>query len=320
MAIDFDVARLVPGFLAETRETLASLRAEVHGLRGPVGSGCVTRLVRALHTIKGTAACMHLNDIAEAAHRAETLLLSGPVDATTWRDLRRCLERMGALCEAGSGAAADQPLTTLGQTLERHAGLMAERAKDCGLMIRARVLVRDDCPVDRFDAPALRRALVHALNNCVDHAGEPSEVRRAAGKDEALTVTISAAVRGGSVEVSMADDGAGVDVERVSARARERGLVLEEPEARDASLILRPGVTSSRETTTRVGRGVGLDAAAAAIAESGGSVSVTSSPGRGTTLTFRIPLLNRAAGSDDTASGSAGTLPPPRRRPWTTQA
>lgn len=326
MAIDFDVAPLVPGFLAEARETLASLAPDVEGLFGQRAGECAARLVRVLHTIKGTASCMHLDDVAEAAHRAESVLLAwwgggrgaGPVGEPA---IRAWLVRLATLCDgaeiAGVGVGHDAG-ASLCEILEQHAGLMRARARRAGLEVRSRVLVRRDLSTSRFDAPALRRALLHVLNNCVDHAAQPSDVRESLGKAPVMAVTLGALVSDGSLVVSIADDGPGVDLERVASTARDLGLHHGPGADAEASLILFPGVTSRPGATPSAGRGLGLDAAAASIAESGGSVSVTSEAGVGTTLTFRIPLLNRAAGSDDTASDGAGTFPDRRRR-WTPQ-
>ena len=328
MAPDLDVESLVPGFLEEARHTLESIADDLAALDTPdhpsTAATRFTRATRALHTIKGTAACLGLSDIAEAAHHAESRLVPGRApttrpDAEAMAHARQWLDRLASLCARPNEDALPPPSPAppppdrtagayipLDDLLREHASLMVARARALGLAVSAGVTSDSTIGVHRRHGWPLRRALIHALNNCVDHAAEPPSARLARGKPEALSVTISARREHDRLRLSIEDDGPGIDSERVVTRASALGLLAGTIEYPDAeALILAPGVTGAPEATPRSGRGLGLDAAAGAIAEFGGSVSVTSRPGAGLTLAFLIPLLNRAFASTDTGSESA---------------
>lgn len=135
--------------------------------------------------------------------------------------------------------------------------------------------------------------LVHLVRNAIDHGLESPERRRAAGKPETGTLRLNAYHLGGNIVVEVSDDGAGLDREAIVRKARERGLigVADQPDdAALAELIFQPGFSTAAATTDLSGRGVGTDVVRRNVNDLGGTVTVVSQPGRGSTFTIVLPL------------------------------
>ena len=135
--------------------------------------------------------------------------------------------------------------------------------------------------------------LVHLVRNTCDHGIEMPDVRRAAGKPETGTLTLSACHQGGNVVIEITDDGAGLNEEKILKKARERGLVkpdqhLSVGEIHD--LIFLPGFSTVEQVSDVSGRGVGMDVVRKNIQGLGGNVEIFSEPGKGARFTVRLPL------------------------------
>src|SRR5207342_2037213 len=132
----------------------------------------------------------------------------------------------------------------------------------------------------------------HLVRNSIDHGLEMPNERRAAGKDDTGTLTLTAAHQGGHIVIELHDDGRGLDRARILRKAAERGL----PIADNASdgqvwdLIFQPGFSTAEQVTNLSGRGVGMDVVKTNLGRIGGSVEVATTPGKGTTYTLKIPL------------------------------
>ncbi len=149
--------------------------------------------------------------------------------------------------------------------------------------------------LDRTVVDALGDPLVHLVRNSLDHGLESAEEREAAGKPATGTLEISARHAGGSVLITVRDDGRGVNPAHVARKAAERGLIpadavdsIDLPRA--IELLFTPGFSTSDVTSDVSGRGVGMDAVRATIRELGGEVIVNSELGKGTTAQIRLPL------------------------------
>jgi two-component system chemotaxis sensor kinase CheA len=140
-------------------------------------------------------------------------------------------------------------------------------------------------------AAALDVAVLHALRNAVDHGIEPPDERAAKGKPSPARISISGQMTPETVTVSVEDDGRGIDVDQVRARAVERRVLDGETARRTSNaelldLLFLSGFSTRKETTSVSGRGVGLDAVKNALRRVEGSVSLSNSPGRGLKVTF----------------------------------
>jgi two-component system, chemotaxis family, sensor kinase CheA len=147
-----------------------------------------------------------------------------------------------------------------------------------------------DVALDRAVVDALRAPLLHLVRNAVDHGLEPPAERAARGKAPRGRVTVSARLRGGEVEIAVADDGRGFDLEAIRARARENGLPEEDDPRVLARLAFLPGFSTARLVTSVSGRGVGLDAVRAAVEAMQGAVDVETRAGEGTRFVLVVPL------------------------------
>jgi two-component system chemotaxis sensor kinase CheA len=156
-------------------------------------------------------------------------------------------------------------------------------------------LVGKDTELDRTVVDALGDPLVHLVRNSLDHGIEPPEARKAAGKPETATLEIAARHAGGNVEISVSDDGRGIDPAAVARKALERGLIgPEQLEGFDMRMAIEtlfaPGFSTAEVTSDISGRGVGMDAVRTTIRELGGEVVLNSTPGQGTVAQIRLPL------------------------------
>ncbi|BDG06087.1 hybrid sensor histidine kinase/response regulator [Anaeromyxobacter oryzae] len=147
-----------------------------------------------------------------------------------------------------------------------------------------------DVHLDRAVAEALRAPLLHLVRNAVDHGVEPPADRTARGKPARGRIVVSALLRGGEVEVSVEDDGRGLDLEAIAARARRDGLADERDPRALARLVFLPGFSTAHTVTDVSGRGVGLDAVRAGIEALQGSIDVETRPGAGTRFELVVPL------------------------------
>jgi two-component system chemotaxis sensor kinase CheA len=151
-----------------------------------------------------------------------------------------------------------------------------------------------DIELDRSMLDEIGEPVVHLLRNAIDHGFETTPERIAAGKPAAGKLVLSAARERSSITVRVTDDGRGIDRDRVLRKARNLGLVdAARSELSDDDLIRiisRPGFSTAERVTDISGRGVGIDAVHARIRSLGGSVEIRSVPGRGTTVTLRLPL------------------------------
>lgn len=134
--------------------------------------------------------------------------------------------------------------------------------------------------------------LTHLVRNSLDHGLELPADRVAAGKPAVGAITLSARHEGGSIVIEVADDGRGLDRERILAKARERGMVVpEQPtDAQVWSLIFEAGFSTAAAVTDVSGRGVGMDVVRRNIQALGGRVDVNSEKGKGTRIAVRLPL------------------------------
>jgi two-component system chemotaxis sensor kinase CheA len=134
--------------------------------------------------------------------------------------------------------------------------------------------------------------LTHLVRNSVDHGIETPEKRKAAGKSEIGVLTLSAAHKGGSIVIEVTDDGAGLNREKILAKARSNGLAVSEnmSDGDVFALIFAPGFSTAEVVTDVSGRGVGMDVVKRNITAMGGVVEIRSALGYGTTISIALPL------------------------------
>ncbi|MBD2742667.1 response regulator [Coleofasciculus sp. FACHB-1120] len=149
--------------------------------------------------------------------------------------------------------------------------------------------------VDKAALEKLNDPLLHLLRNAFDHGIEPPEVRRQRGKPERGQIEIQAYHQGSHTIIEVRDDGQGANLERIRLKALELGLLSPEQVAitsttRLLDLLFEPGFSTAAQVSELSGRGVGLDVARSQLRSLKGTITITTTPGKGTTFTLRIPL------------------------------
>ncbi len=216
------------------------------------------------------------------------------------RDLERELDRLVI-----SAQSNERSLNQIGEHIETdvHEARMLPFAESCQGLDRA---IRDvatkvgkqvrlellgaDVQVDRSVLEGLKDPLLHLVRNAVDHGIESADARKRSGKREEATITIEAALRGGSVDVRVRDDGGGIDLGRIAEKASAKGMAIPQSPQDLARLIFMPAFSTAAEVSDLSGRGVGLDVVRSQIERLHGTVDVTFESGCWTCFTLTVPL------------------------------
>ncbi len=157
------------------------------------------------------------------------------------------------------------------------------------------VVEGEETELDRTFVEEIGDPLLHLLRNAIDHGIEPKEERVAKGKPPVGTIVLSARHEGNNVVIEVSDDGRGLDREKITRRAVERGLIDEAkaatlPDEKIFELIFLPGFSTKEEVTEVSGRGVGMDVVKNVVESLNGNVSIESQKDKGTKVTIRLPL------------------------------
>jgi two-component system chemotaxis sensor kinase CheA len=183
------------------------------------------------------------------------------------------------------------PLARVTDNLPRTARQIAERL---GKRVEVEVL-GSELELDRSILDRLGEPLLHIVRNAVDHGLETPDVRQERNKPDVGRLVIEARRQKDSILISVADDGGGIDLERVKCRAVEAGLLHEGladdlPASEAARLIFQPGLSTATSVSDVSGRGVGMDAVKATIESLGGTVEIQTELGAGTCTTLIVPI------------------------------
>jgi two-component system chemotaxis sensor kinase CheA len=215
-----------------------------------------------------------------------------PLDAARRGRIREGLSQLARNTRALQESVMRLRSMPMSVVFNRFPRLVHDLSRQLGKKVELR-LQGQNTELDKTVLEKLGDPLVHLVRNSLDHGLERPEDRIAAGKPEAGVLTLAAHHRGGDIVVEVADDGRGLDLDKILARARERGLVapdqvLSEPEIRE--LIFAPGFSTAAAVTDLSGRGVGMDVVRRNVRGLGGEVTIDSEAGRGTRISLRLPL------------------------------
>ena len=184
-----------------------------------------------------------------------------------------------------------QPISTIWNKFPR---IIRDITHSCGKQVTLEMQGKET-ELDKTIIEAIKDPLTHVIRNSVDHGIESPERRVAAGKNPEGILLMRAYHEGGQVIIEIADDGAGLNTERIRTKALEKGLVTADKapqmcESEINRLIFLPGFSTAEKITNISGRGVGMDVVRSNIERIGGAVDVTSQPGKGAKFTIKIPL------------------------------
>jgi len=172
--------------------------------------------------------------------------------------------------------------------------LVRDLSHDMGKKIELTMLGADT-ELDRQVLELIKDPLTHMIRNSGDHGLEPPAERRAAGKPEAGNIVLNAFHEGGYIILEISDDGRGLSVDRIRAKALSQGLATETElasmtDSQIQRFIFRAGFSTAEKVSAVSGRGVGMDVVRTNIEKIGGTIELKSTPGQGTTFTVKIPL------------------------------
>ena len=230
--------------------------------------------------------------VIRRARLGETIArVESQVPSTDWRGIQEnmsALERQ--LRELREGVMRVR-LVAVGEIFRRVPFVVRDLARETGKRVTVDISGQAT-EIDKFLVERMLDPVLHVVRNAVSHGLETADERIAAGKPPEGTITLTAGAAGEMVTIQIADDGRGIDRERVIARARVAGLTIPAnvDEAAILELISSPGF-STREASDRVsGRGFGMAVVRTRVQELGGTIHLASAPGQGTRFTFELPL------------------------------
>jgi two-component system chemotaxis sensor kinase CheA len=183
-------------------------------------------------------------------------------------------------------------MVPISQIFSRFPRLVRDLSKSLNKKINL-VIEGEDTELDKSVIEDLLDPIMHSVRNCIDHGIESPEARLAAGKAEEGRVLLKASNEGNMILIEVADDGKGIDVEAVRAKAVERGMIHPNKTLTDIeafNMIFEAGFSTAKQITNISGRGVGLDVVRRQIEKLNGTVTVASERGKGTKFTIRLPL------------------------------
>lgn len=186
----------------------------------------------------------------------------------------------------------DMRMLPIGTMFSRFRRVVHDLASDLNKKIEL-VTEGAETELDKTVIEKLNDPLIHLIRNSADHGIESPEEREAMGKEAAGVIKLSASHAGAFVVVSVSDDGKGIEKDKVFEKAVSRGLVQATDTLSDAeiyNLIFQPGFSTSEKVTSVSGRGVGLDVVKKDIASLGGTVTIESAAGKGSSFILKIPL------------------------------
>lgn len=223
--------------------------------------------------------------------RNQIIQFSGSQENTAFLGTVQRLNLLTTELQANVMKTRMQPIGNIWSKFPR---VVRDLAVACGKQVRLD-MAGQDTELDRSIVEAIRDPLTHLVRNAVDHGIEPPRERAAQNKPAEGRLSLTASHEGGNVHIEITDDGAGIDPQRVRARAVQANVLTAEQAARltdreAINLIFLPGFSTAEKVTQFSGRGVGLDVVRTNVERVGGTVEIESRLGRGTTLKLKIPL------------------------------
>ena len=180
------------------------------------------------------------------------------------------------------------------QLFRRFPRVVRDVSKACGKEVEL-LIKGEDTDLDKSILDLLAEPLSHIVRNAIDHGVEAAEERAAQNKQRGGTVTLNAYHQGNHIVIECADDGRGIDRQKLVAKAIERGVTTVEEaahmtETEALGLVFHPGLSTAEQVTQISGRGVGMDVVKSVLERLKGTVSIESQVGQGTTFRLKVPL------------------------------
>lgn len=235
-----------------------------------------------------------LMDIVSELVIAESMVASNPdLKGLQLDNFNKSVRELRKLTDELQDVSMSMRMVTLNLLFQKMNRIVRDMSKKLGKKVEL-VTVGDDTEIDKTINDLIQDPFMHMVRNAVDHAIEMPDERVAKGKPETGTVTLSAQNIGGEIVIGISDDGTGLDPKIILEKARAKGLI-NKPDSEYSNkdiynMIMLPGFSTNTEVTEYSGRGVGMDVVRKNIEKAGGSLSIESHLGEGTTFWIKIPL------------------------------
>jgi two-component system chemotaxis sensor kinase CheA len=221
-------------------------------------------------------------------------LLAGMTGPQTLQALDAAVSQLDLLVSDLQNAVMKTRMQPIGRLFQKYPRIARDLARNLGKEVELE-LVGEETEIDKTMIEDLSDPIIHLIRNAVDHGVEPPLERRAAGKPEKSVVRLEARQEGDHIVILVADDGRGMNAERLRAKALEKGLIGNEEantmdERQSFNLIFLPGFSTASNVSDVSGRGVGMDVVRTNIQKLNGSIEIKSELGKGTTFIISLPL------------------------------
>jgi two-component system chemotaxis sensor kinase CheA len=224
---------------------------------------------------------------------AQSMLRQNPlVQSTSDRRLFQIVNQLNVITSSLQKTAMSLRMVPISQSFQKMLRLVRDLAKKAGKEVELRI-TGEETEIDRNMVEEIYEPMVHMIRNAIDHGIEPPEERTANRKPARGTIYLKAYHKGGDIVIEIADDGRGLNKEKIRQKAIANGLIEENENPSDEeiqNLIFQPGFSTADEVTDISVRGVGTDVVKSKIEKLRGRVEVKSTPGQGTRFFMRLPL------------------------------
>lgn len=221
-------------------------------------------------------------------------ILNGRTDTDTLHALDQTVSQLDLLVSDLQNAVMKTRMQPIGRLFQKYPRIARDLARNLGKDVELQ-LVGEETEIDKTMIEDLSDPIIHLIRNAVDHGVESPEERRAAGKPEKSIVRLEARQEGDHIVIIVADDGRGMNAEKLRAKALEKGLISDEEantmdERQSLNLIFLPGFSTKEVASDVSGRGVGMDVVKTNIQKLNGTIDIRSTPGKGTSFIISLPL------------------------------
>lgn len=221
-------------------------------------------------------------------------ILSGRNDTETLHALDIAVSQLDLLVSDLQNAVMKTRMQPIGRLFQKYPRIARDLARSLGKDVELQ-LVGEETEIDKTMIEDLSDPIIHLIRNAVDHGIEDAAGRTAAGKPAKSVVRLEARQEGDHIVILVADDGRGMDAERLRAKALAKGLITDEEastmdDRQSYNLIFLPGFSMAEKVSDVSGRGVGMDVVRTNIQKLNGTIEIRSQLGKGTTLVINLPL------------------------------
>ncbi|WP_430435651.1 chemotaxis protein CheA [Methyloversatilis sp.] len=221
-------------------------------------------------------------------------ILAGKNDSDTLHALDAAVSQLDLLVSDLQNAVMKTRMQPIGRLFQKYPRIARDLARNLGKDVEL-ALVGEETEIDKTMIEDLSDPIIHLIRNAVDHGVETPDERMAQGKPGKSVVRLEARQEGDHIVIMVADDGRGMNAERLRAKALEKGLITDEEantldERSSLNLVFLPGFSTAATVSDVSGRGVGMDVVKTNIQKLNGSIEIRSVQGKGTTFVISLPL------------------------------